>query len=258
LSQHTHLSITKLWSKIRRKKREKTEVYKHQPTWKVTRLFGTPLILLFLSSSTRTPLRSTISLLYLDFYTMDPPHVLITGGCGFLGTSIISALLATKQYTVTALDITLPSLGSTAFSTNPAVRYVRCDVLDPTSLADVFSKARPTAVIHTAAVFYVGTKRYSMQDRDAVFKVNVEGTRNVLDVSREYGVKAFVYTSSIAAVMDELDQDFRNVDERWPIGRAQTSYGQSKVNKHFFFSNHPYFYLTWDKTINVLVEFSGL
>ena len=165
---------------------------------------------------------------------MDRPHVLVTGGCGFLGTSIVSALIDTGRYTITALDINPPSLGSASFATNASVRYVRCDILDTDSLTQVFSEARPTAVIHTAAVFYVGSRRYTTKDKDTVFKVNVEGTRNVLNVSRESGVKAFVYTSSIAVVVDELDQDFRNVNEDWPIGKAHTSYGQSKVSIVFF------------------------
>lgn len=166
---------------------------------------------------------------------MDRPHILVTGGCGFLGTSIVSALIDTGRYTITALDIIPPSLGSASFTTNTSVRYVRCDILDTTSLTRVFSEARPTAIIHTAAVFFVGSRRYTLKDKDAVFQVNVEGTRNVLNASRESGVKAFVYTSSIAVVVDELDQDFRNVNEEWPTGKAHTVYGQSKVNKSFYF-----------------------
>ncbi|EMD91215.1 hypothetical protein COCC4DRAFT_71421 [Bipolaris maydis ATCC 48331] len=160
---------------------------------------------------------------------MDPPHVLITGGSGFLGTSIISALLNTTKYTITALDISLPPLGTQTFSSNPRVRYTRCDILDVPSLSKVFAETKPTAVIHTAAIFHVGTRRYSMKDRDAVFKVNVEGTRNVLEASKEHGVKAFVYTSSITVLCDDLSRDFKNADETWPLGKVDTSYGQSKA-----------------------------
>ena len=160
---------------------------------------------------------------------MDPPHILITGGSGFLGTSIISALLNTTKYTITALDISLPPLGTQTFSSNPRVRYTRCDILDVPSISKVFAETKPTAVIHTAGIFHVGTRRYSMKDRDAVFKVNVEGTRNVLDASKEHGVKAFVYTSSITVLCDDLSRDFKNADETWPLGKTDTSYGQSKV-----------------------------
>jgi dTDP-4-dehydrorhamnose reductase len=158
---------------------------------------------------------------------MDPIRVLVTGGCGFLGTSIISALLPTKRYAITAIDINPPSLGSTTFTAD--VRYVRCDVLDSPSLSKVFAEARPAIVIHTVGVYPLGAKRYSMKGKEAVFKVNVEGTRNVLEASRGCGAKSLVYTSSVTVVLDKLDQDFRNVDERWPAGDVDTSYGLSKV-----------------------------
>jgi sterol-4alpha-carboxylate 3-dehydrogenase (decarboxylating) len=164
---------------------------------------------------------------------MDQIRVLVTGGCGFLGTAIVSALLTTKRYAITAIDINPPSLGSTTFTAD--VRYVRCDVLDPSSLQKVFAEARPAIVIHTVGVYPLGAKRYSMKGKEAVFKVNVEGTRNVLEASRECGAKGFVYTSSVTVVLDKLDADFRNVDERWPSGNVDTSYGLSKVCRLILF-----------------------
>jgi hypothetical protein len=159
---------------------------------------------------------------------MEPTtRVLVTGGCGFLGTAIVSALVRTKRYAITVIDVNPPSLGSTTFTNS--VRYVRCDIMDPTSLCSVFSEASPTVVVHTVGVFPLGSKRYSMRGKSGVFKINVEGTRNVVEASKECGAKAFVYTSSVTVVLDELDRDFRDVDERWPTGGAHTSYGQSKV-----------------------------
>jgi sterol-4alpha-carboxylate 3-dehydrogenase (decarboxylating) len=158
---------------------------------------------------------------------MDPIRVLITGGCGFLGTSIISALLSSKRYAITAIDINPPSLGSSTFTAD--VRYVRCDVLDVSSLQKVFAEARPAIVIHTVGVYPLGAKRYSMKGKEVVFKVNIEGTRNVLEASKECGAKGLVYTSSVTVVLDKMDRDFRNVDERWGAGDVDTSYGLSKV-----------------------------
>ncbi|KAH5207282.1 hypothetical protein HBI62_234220 [Parastagonospora nodorum] len=158
---------------------------------------------------------------------MSHTNILITGGCGFLGTSLISALLATNRYSITAIDITPPSLGTRTFPTT--VRYVRADVLDPSALATVFAEAQPAIVIHAVGVFPVGVARYSMKGKDAVFKVNVEGTRNVVNAARECGARGLVYTSSTTVVVDDLANDFRNVDENWPAGNVDTSYGQSKA-----------------------------
>jgi nucleoside-diphosphate-sugar epimerase len=68
-----------------------------------------------------------------------------------------------------------------------------------------------------------------MEGKDTVFAINVDGTRNVVEVSQEYGVKAFVYTSSVTVLLDQLEENFRNADETWSVGRATTLYGQSKV-----------------------------
>jgi len=158
---------------------------------------------------------------------MSQTNILITGGCGFLGTSLISSLLATNRYSITAIDITPPSLGTRTFPSH--VRYVRADVLDPSALQTVFTEAQPAIVIHAVAIFPIGVARYSTKGRDAVFKVNVEGTRNVVNAARECGARGLVYTSSTTVVVDSLAHDFRNVDEKWPAGDVDTSYGQSKA-----------------------------
>jgi sterol-4alpha-carboxylate 3-dehydrogenase (decarboxylating) len=159
-------------------------------------------------------------------------RVLVTGGCGFLGTEIVSALLATNRYEITAIDINPPALGTSTFTQD--VRYVRANVLDRDALQKVFDEAKPAMVVHTVGVYRLGTARYSMKNKEGEFTVNVEGTRNVLDASRECGAKGLVYTSSVTVVLDELGKDFKNVDETWPTGYAKTSYGQSKVGLNRF------------------------
>jgi sterol-4alpha-carboxylate 3-dehydrogenase (decarboxylating) len=158
---------------------------------------------------------------------MEQTNVLVTGGCGFLGTAIVSALLTTKRFSITAMDINPPSLGSSTFPTQ--VRYVRADVLDRDALQKVFNEAKPAIVVHTVGVYPLGAARYSTKGKDAVFKVNVEGTRNVIDAAKACGAKGLVYTSSVTVVLDRLTQDFKNIDESWPAGDVDTSYGQSKV-----------------------------
>jgi sterol-4alpha-carboxylate 3-dehydrogenase (decarboxylating) len=158
---------------------------------------------------------------------MEQTKILVTGGCGFLGTEIVSALLATKRYSITAIDINPPSLGTSTFPMS--VRYVRANVLDREALQKAFDEACPAVVVHTVGVYPLGAARYSMNGKEAVFQVNVEGTRNVVEAAKSCGAKGLVYTSSVTVVLDELKMDFRNVDERWATGRANTSYGMSKV-----------------------------
>ncbi|KAL5382536.1 hypothetical protein PMIN06_012126 [Paraphaeosphaeria minitans] len=157
---------------------------------------------------------------------MAPTKVLVTGGTGFLGSEIVHALVEANEFDITALDINPPSLGTATYS---SVTYVRCDVLDLDRLREVFKETCPTVVLHTVAVNLLGESRYGMQGRDAVFSINVDGTKNVVQVSQECGVKAFVYTSSVTVLLDQLEENFRNADETWSTGRATTLYGQSKT-----------------------------
>ncbi|KAA8623224.1 C-3 sterol dehydrogenase/C-4 decarboxylase family protein [Pyrenophora tritici-repentis] len=175
---------------------------------------------------------------------MAQTNILVTGGCGFIATSIISALLATKQYSITAIDINPPSLGSTTFTRS--VRYVRCDILDISSLRSVFHEAQPAIVVHTVGAFTLGARRYSTRGQEFLFKVNVDGTKNVVEASKECGARGLVYTSSTTVVLDKLDCDFRNVDEMWPVGEVDTGYGLSKsiAETHTLTSSTPSFATT--------------
>ncbi|KAI9848641.1 MAG: hypothetical protein M1838_000444 [Thelocarpon superellum] len=71
--------------------------------------------------------------------------------------------------------------------------------------------------------------RYGRQKEAQLWRVNVEGTRNVLAASKAAGVKALVYTSSIAVLFDDLSRDFLNVDETVPVADHSLVYGESKA-----------------------------
>lgn len=158
---------------------------------------------------------------------MPPTPVLVTGGCGFLGTAIVSHLLSTQRFAITVVDINPPSPHNISFP--GSVRYLRANVLEPDALAAVFASVRPEIVVHAVGVYPLGSARYLRQDQDAVFAVNVDGTANVVHAASECGARGLVFTSSVTVVFDELDRDFGNVDETWPTGRAATVYGASKV-----------------------------
>ncbi|KAF2786894.1 C-3 sterol dehydrogenase/C-4 decarboxylase-like protein [Melanomma pulvis-pyrius CBS 109.77] len=153
-------------------------------------------------------------------------RVLVTGGTGFLGSEIVRALVSTKDYEVTAVDINPPSLGTGTFET---VRYVRANILQPEELQRVFDEAKPAVVIHTVGVYQVGDARYGKKGREMVFEINVTGTKNVVEAAKECGAMALVFTSSVTVLLDEMDAEFLNADETWSTGRATTTYGQSKT-----------------------------
>lgn len=88
---------------------------------------------------------------------------------------------------------------------------------------------KPQVVIHTAAVVGSPSLRYTQRERPKTWRVNVIGTKNTLEEAKISGVEAFVYTSSTAAVTDDMDTVFANVDERWPTCHSSLPYGESKA-----------------------------
>ncbi|OJD31145.1 nad-binding protein [Diplodia corticola] len=157
-------------------------------------------------------------------------HILITGGCGFLGRHIVSAFLSqhpSHEYTVidvSPLPTSPPDLSN--------VHYAQVDIRDREAVRRAFAAARPTAVVHSAGIVPSGPSRYSQQDRRHVFEVNVDGTRNVLDAAMEYGsVRAFVYTSSSTVLGDDLSREVPNASEQVEdASRKRWVYGESKTH----------------------------
>lgn len=154
-------------------------------------------------------------------------HVLITGGCGFLGRAIVDAFLEqypTHLYTILGLSPPLLSRQN--------VGFIQADIRDPAAVERALSASRPDAVVHAAGIVPTGQSRYSQREREHVFAVNVEGTRNLLSVAKSVGsVRAFVYTSSSTVVGDDLSSGDRpNArEEVEDVGRKRWIYGESKV-----------------------------
>jgi sterol-4alpha-carboxylate 3-dehydrogenase (decarboxylating) len=148
-------------------------------------------------------------------------HVVVTGGCGFLGHNIVKLIL--EQYpksSVSALDVRTTNRVDSA-----KVSYHTCDITDGLALNELFQKLKPDVVIHTAAIIPDRTSNA------VVYKVNVDGTRNLLEAAKNAEVKAFVYTSSSSVIIGNVDQVI-NADESWPllVGNDQPEfYSRTKV-----------------------------
>lgn len=141
--------------------------------------------------------------------------VLVVGGCGFLGHHIVSQLLPSAQ--VSVLDL------RTTRNRFPGVDYYDADITSASAVLDVLQKARPQVIIHTASPVF-GPGMASLYH-----KVNVEGTRTLLECAGQVGfVKAFVYTSSASVVHDGVS-DLVNADETYPVLRIPQ---QTEIYSH--------------------------
>lgn len=126
--------------------------------------------------------------------------VLITGAAGSIGSEIVRQLIDFCPKTIIVLDqaeTPLHELTLELQNKSITIIPVIADIRDKNSLERLFELYNPDIVYHAAAYKHVPL----MEDNpsQAIF-VNVEGTRNVADLSVQYGVERFVMVSTDKAV----------------------------------------------------------
>jgi dihydroflavonol-4-reductase len=140
----------------------------------------------------------------------------MTGGTGFIGANLVRLLLS-QGYAVSALVRPTSSLTNLR---DLDVEIVKGDLNDP----DLSQKMSGCQVLFHVAAHY----SLWQADRDALYRSNVLGTRNVLAAARQAGIDRTVYTSSVAAIgVGELGT---TVDEthQSPLDKLVGHYKKSK------------------------------
>jgi dTDP-glucose 4,6-dehydratase len=124
-------------------------------------------------------------------------NVLLTGGCGFIGSNLVRLILAERPgWRVVNLD-KLTYAGNAenlaGLEGNPRYRFVRGDICNGELVADLVRTERIDAVMHLAAESHVDRSILT----PAIFvETNVLGTQVLLEVARELGVKRFLHVST--------------------------------------------------------------
>ena len=120
---------------------------------------------------------------------------LITGATGFLGRTVLTQLRDT-QAEIRALVMEGDPL---ARELPQNVRVIAGDVCDEAALGRFFAGTdEHTCVIHCAGMISVAT-----HPGDRIYRVNVDGTKNVLKRCREHGIGKLVYVSSVHAIPEK-------------------------------------------------------
>lgn len=154
-------------------------------------------------------------------------NVLITGGCGFVGSAIARALVEKHpKCSITVVDLNPPGL---IHEVPEQVKFIRVDITSAEEVEKALRQVRPIVVIHTAGIVPVLGERYSRRLQNLVWTVNVDGTKIMLDASKRSGVQAFVFTSSCCATTDDMRLSYANINETWPKSQTSLIYGESKV-----------------------------
>ena len=140
---------------------------------------------------------------------------LVTGGAGFIGSSLADFLLK-KDYKVVVIDNFCdfydPSIKRNNVKDNldnPNYKLYEIDLRCKSDVEKVFRENKIDVVIHLAAMAGV---RPSIENPILYQEVNCIGTQNLLEVMKEYGVKNLVMASSSSVYGNNKKVPFKETD----------------------------------------------
>ncbi len=142
--------------------------------------------------------------------------ILVTGGAGLLGAALITELLADGKKVRAIYNKTpLPNFNSNN------LEQLQCNILDVVGLEEAMAGIEE--IYHCAAIVTFNPKR-----KMEMFKINIEGTANVVNIALEAGVKKMLHVSSVAALGRIREDELINETMNWTEETSNSNYGQSK------------------------------
>lgn len=122
-------------------------------------------------------------------------RIFLTGSTGYIGESLTTKLLQDGH----TLHAVVRNLHKRALADHPNIKYFEGDLSDQRILNAAMEGCE--AAFHLAAYARVWAK-----NPEIYFKINVEGTKNILDAALNSGVKKIIYTSTAGIIGPSYDQ----------------------------------------------------
>ena len=156
------------------------------------------------------------------------PHILITGGAGYIGSHTLISL-ANAGYDFVVFDnlsnSSKKSIKRVEKIIKKSIAFEKGDIRNKKDLNKVFKKYEIDSVIHFAGLKAVGE---SVENPLSYYDNNIVGTLKLLEVMKKHKCKKIVFSSS-ATVYNEVDaQNYTPLKENFPTGATTNPYGRTK------------------------------
>jgi sterol-4alpha-carboxylate 3-dehydrogenase (decarboxylating) len=120
--------------------------------------------------------------------------VLVIGGCGYLGSKLVTELLSDHLEAVKVESVHVMSRSPTQ-NLHPDAKYHAGNISNHDQVSSLLEKIKPTVIFHTASPKYTASEAL-------LRSTNIDGTRVLLQCAAEcQSVKAFIYTGTDSAIV---------------------------------------------------------
>lgn len=159
--------------------------------------------------------------------------LLVTGGCGFIGTNFIYLMRERHpDWTIINLDkLTYAGnrLNLLQLETKSGYHFVQGDICDSELVSSTLEEFSLDAVVNFAAETHVDR---SIDDPSPFITTNINGAQNMMECARRAGIKKFVHVST-DEVYGALSMDDPSFTEKTPLA-PNSPYSASKAGADFF------------------------
>ncbi len=156
--------------------------------------------------------------------------ILVTGGTGFVGAHVLYELLKTGEKVKalkranSSIDLTEKIFSYYSLDDKQLlsrIEWVTGDVNDILSLNDAMADIKQ--IYHCAAIV-----SFEPDEKENMFRTNVNGTANMVNVAIKHAVEKFCYVSSIAAIGRTEHNDLITEETAWKSSDRNSNYAKTK------------------------------
>ena len=148
-------------------------------------------------------------------------NYLVTGCAGFIGYHVAESILKkNKNSKVIGLDnindyysVKLKKERIKILNTNTKFKFYQIDLIKKKEIEKIYKKFKIHTVIHLAAQAGV---RYSVINPSSYYESNIIGFTNIIDLSKKYNVKKFIFASSSSVYGDKKKYPLNEKEKIYP------------------------------------------